>query len=962
MTPRRRVIVALAAMSAIACAGIASAHYPPGPAKPCPGGTDAVLHKPAAWFVIKAPPQLDRIVTHAAGRPDGSWVLASDGAKVMRSEDGGCTWEPSFDVTTIDTGDTHVLPRVSTLVFPDGGATALMVLEGVAGKAGGRVLRSTDGGANWQAAGAGLPALGAVRDLAAAPSDANALYAALAHDDNLGESDPAGVSGALYASTDGGRSWEARSQGDQLDRVAVDPADPARLWAVRANHTVERSSDGGRTWAQVRMPVADPDPVALKWRDLAIARNPGKPATIVVVASPTATSDVSAIVASVDDGKSFHVLPSDGLGPVTGVTFGNSANQVLIVSGSSSTAFRGPGVHAYDIDYQVWRDVDDAQLNSLWEPRRVALSTGLRGHEGYGSIQLRRSGPGGPDALARYDPPDPPPKDLTLLSQPACVDQPYSPPPPPDQEPVEFTPGSLDVALKPGTPRRVPLDTDLAAVPAPLDLYFLVDTTTSMDQPIDAVLCSIRRVQRQLGERGVDVWMGVGAYQDRYDYRYRRYADLAPPGPALVDVLQNIHTRQGKEEPMRSGLYQTATGAGLDYMDTDSDFNTGGLRDVQVTVPRGQQASFRPDAFHTVVVVGNEPYNPTTPGEPSPDQVVAALKAKKALALGMQIVQTPAEQVTRHDGQRTTAHEQLMNQQLRFFASGTGAVAPAGGVDCDGDGQVDIATGQPLVCQIRDDSVRESLSDTLVALLKTFRDKRDVELVPRQTSGLQVSVENGRAASVDVGKPYELGSTLVLGCTAAQAGRTFPLALDVRVAGKVIGTLEGDATCGRLAKHVAPRPRHPSAGHPAAPAHTRPAPVAPVTAPPATPQPTPGVAVAPPPPPPAPAPVSPLPAPAPSPAPAGAPNPAPLASAAPAHGGAGVAMAPQQEIAPQVATARSAGEHAMVALRARRARAIAPEPALFTLGVGGVGAFAYAAWMADARRRRRLALARAERR
>ena len=79
-------------------------------------------------------------------------------------------------------------------------------------------------------------------------------------------------------------------------------------------------------------------------------------------------------------------------------------------------------------------------------------------------------------------------------------------------------------------------------------------------------------------------------------------------------------------------------------------------------------------------------------------------------------------------------------------------------------------------------------------------------------------------------------------------------------------------------------------------------------------------------------------------------SPTPVSAAAPAHGGAGLAAAPQQSIAPQVATER-AGEHRMVA-----------RPALLTLGAGGVAAFGYAAWAAEARRRRRLELARIERR
>src|SRR4051812_40061633 len=143
-----------------AWAGCAGAHSPRGPAKPCPGATDAVLHKPAPWFVIKAPPGMSHIVTHAAGRSDGTWVLASDGSKVMRSEDSGCTWKPSFSVTTLDTGDAHALPEVASLSFPGAGQTALMVIGGVGGTAAPQLMRSDDGGATWQAAGNGLPTVG----------------------------------------------------------------------------------------------------------------------------------------------------------------------------------------------------------------------------------------------------------------------------------------------------------------------------------------------------------------------------------------------------------------------------------------------------------------------------------------------------------------------------------------------------------------------------------------------------------------------------------------------------------------------------------------------------------------------------------------------------------------------------------------------------------------------------------
>ena len=52
--------------------------------------------------------------------------------------------------------------------------------------------------------------------------------------------------------------------------------------------------------------------------------------------------------------------------------------------------------------------------------------------------------------------------------------------------------------------------------------------------------------QRQLGERGIDAWMGVGAYQDRYDYRYKRVVDISKPGPQITNALATLFTGEGR--------------------------------------------------------------------------------------------------------------------------------------------------------------------------------------------------------------------------------------------------------------------------------------------------------------------------------------------------------------------------------------------------------------------------------
>src|SRR3954447_14704658 len=155
----RRLLTGAAGLTAVVAAfttQLAGAHYPPGPQKPCPGATDAVqVHE--GWSEIKAPPGMERLTAQAAGDVDGRLVLASDGRLVMRSDDAGCTWKPSYDVGADDVGDQHVLPRVAQLAFPAGGRTALMVIDGLARSAGSKLLRSEDGGATWTDAGAGLP-------------------------------------------------------------------------------------------------------------------------------------------------------------------------------------------------------------------------------------------------------------------------------------------------------------------------------------------------------------------------------------------------------------------------------------------------------------------------------------------------------------------------------------------------------------------------------------------------------------------------------------------------------------------------------------------------------------------------------------------------------------------------------------------------------------------------------------
>jgi photosystem II stability/assembly factor-like uncharacterized protein len=118
--------------------------------------------------------------------------------------------------------------------------------EGPTAPSGSGLFASSDGGKSWAAldvAGAGLPRKPWGRvEVSFAPSDAKVVYAFI-------ES----TAPALYRSSDGGRTWEARDKSQWMvwrpfyfARLVVDPTNAERLF--KANLALIASEDGGRSF------------------------------------------------------------------------------------------------------------------------------------------------------------------------------------------------------------------------------------------------------------------------------------------------------------------------------------------------------------------------------------------------------------------------------------------------------------------------------------------------------------------------------------------------------------------------------------------------------------------------------------------------------------------------------------------------------------------------------------------
>lgn len=195
---------------------------------------------------------------------------------------------------------------------------------------------------------------------------------------------------------------------------------------------------------------------------------------------------------------------------------------------------------------------------------------------------------------------------------------------------------------------------------------------------------------------------GLGSFQD-YPYGtyggpadkpYERVVDLTFDIQALYYGISGLTIGDGGDQPESQlpALYQTATGTG------DGPY-----------IPPDQQASFRGGATKLVVLWTDAPFHRnygSIPGAdpPSFTQTVTAIHAlgfSKVIGI-------------------SSGGGGLVD--LQDITQATGGLAPAGGVDCDDDGIIDVPAEAPLVCIVGDQG--EGISEAIVALIEASTEWR----------------------------------------------------------------------------------------------------------------------------------------------------------------------------------------------------------------------------------------------
>jgi photosystem II stability/assembly factor-like uncharacterized protein len=208
---------------------------------------------------------------------------------VFKTTDGGITWNPaSSGLAPGNYALTLAIdPRNPSTLYA-GTASAPFPRDAV-----NVLLRSTDGGASWSPAGAGIPDC-CVSALAIDPQDSKIIYAAWWK--------TAGV-GWIVRSTDGGTTWTDVASDDLpgvfVRTLVIDPQNPATLYALTSTGFF-KSTNGGTNWNTAN----------LAGRVQTFAIDPQNPTTIYAASAPDSGLAGDGVFKATDGGRSWNAASS----------------------------------------------------------------------------------------------------------------------------------------------------------------------------------------------------------------------------------------------------------------------------------------------------------------------------------------------------------------------------------------------------------------------------------------------------------------------------------------------------------------------------------------------------------------------------------------------------------------------------------------------------------------------------
>ncbi|HVF54312.1 MAG TPA: vWA domain-containing protein [Actinomycetota bacterium] len=683
---------------------------------------------------------------------DESIVFAENGQVVMRSLDGGCSWTevfrlpelpgPDFPFSANDSEIIEVTMPTPASVPPSPIPIVYVTIEQLKRVSRPHVIFTGTGGDTWELAAGLEDAVGRPTDLSASLFNATAVYLLtdvsgvrdeLPLPDTPVDAPAAGT--MIHRSFDAGVTFGDQpmtAPGLPSRGIEIDPFEGRDFWVY---------GDGGLFHGQ----------------DTAITQVPGIPTIGALDVFPVRDKP-SRVIAFESDGPVMH-RSDDGVNFITSVTPGtvqssasfDQDNYVVTTSTGVYLHSSGlvPGLDFVDVsqpNHPVITDLGMILGRSAVEPFSVV------GHTG--------------STLERWDlkgqlpqPPEFQPIDVILPGGTSVT-----------TDPPVLAPNDRRIVLEPGEKRAITYTLDLPKTPTPLDVYFLVDVSGSMQGAINGTASAMADIVSKLQAERINAYFGVGEYRSYTDDpAYHMVRDMGEPDEELAVALENLRASGGGEETQLEALYQSATGTGR--------FG------VNLFVEDGQDVTWRPQSLRVVLHASDEPIS-TGPPHPAYEEVVAALNADDADHIGIAI-------------QGSSGFSGTPKEGMDILSAGTGAVAPTSGVDCDGDLINEIPAGDPLVCVIDPGQVEEAsaMSTLIVNLLKALEDRVPVKLVATGGKSVVKTIAPDVIPDVNLKSSNVLKYEVIYSCPSVLRETKVPVELVAEARGQGLDTVNAMVVC-----------------------------------------------------------------------------------------------------------------------------------------------------------------------
>jgi photosystem II stability/assembly factor-like uncharacterized protein len=754
-----------------------------------------VLVAVTSLAVLVAPFALGGSVAHAlCGTPYGAWrvqglptfkegpkrlaaylvdpaapnrILITNGTSVMRSTDSGCSYKHVFALPDTPNAESQATAANSQIlsieIFESNRERVLLMIE-EQGPQGARphIVRTDDFGTTWSTGDVGLPLHGAPQALVVPPTEPALAY--LAIDVGGGSID------LLFASTDGGATWTLRSNPAALtpsmgiDGLTVDPIVPSSLWAWGTGG-LYHSTDGGASFPAV------PEFVGSPVSTVDVFHAGAKKARIAAFRPLTSDAQVSQ-----NGGNTWLTVATPN--EVDSVAHGDTSGEVFISARGQVFGYHQPTFSWLNVQAPLGglTDVATDRAGVVYARHNTALLA----YSGRAFVPTQLT-----DDIF----------DVPLVNPPESL----------QRRPPTLGPDRRKIVLDPGASRKVSYRLDLPSRPLPLNIFFLLDTSDSMGATIGDLADSVADIVNQLTAEKIALKVGIGAFRAYPDktppdppcdgsqqvgarceknYVYERVLDIQPPGPLVTQALETLESDAGGFYKSHLGaLYQLATGAGQDLLPPGP---------LGHDVPRGLQANFDDNSLRVVIHATDEAFGDDVPRESGPGgvntqppppeipefgEIDAAFEAKNIIQVGLSIGKAP-------------------KKDLERVAGDTGALAPAGGVDC-GKGHV-IPAGGPLVCPVQRNNLDQShnLVPAIVNLLQAVPNSTDVALEvdgnQRVVQKVTPDLHRDIVLQVANGLPFQV----TYRCPLDLAGERFKMRLGARGdAGRMLDSAVTDVVC-----------------------------------------------------------------------------------------------------------------------------------------------------------------------